>query len=302
MSKIYPYAGFWKRLGAFVVDSIVLAVPTTILYVLLMWHYVKSIIAMNPGATSEMTPEMLSTVMGMYGSMFGFQILSVVIFWLYYAWMESSKHQATLGKMAFGLKVVDEQGQRLSFWHATGRTLGKFISSLTLYIGFLMAGATRRKQALHDIMASAYVVDKHYNAGEELPEVPTHFVILGISITALVLAFLIPFVLMFVFIAMGFNEGMENAKNKVEFSKQVSQDYNAMAKLMTLQDSIGTRQTLNENGYVFTVGPTDVRAQRNGDDSFALVMSKNAFTPCCQPLVPDATCPKLPGVSVCTAK
>jgi len=87
-------------------------------------------------------------------------LIIMVVPWLYWALMESSSHQATLGKMALGLNVTDLKGERLSFGRATGRYFGKFVSELILYIGFMMAGWTAKKQALHDIMAGTLVVKK----------------------------------------------------------------------------------------------------------------------------------------------
>ena len=60
--------------------------------------------------------------------------------------------------MAVGLRVVDEQGQRISFARATGRFFAKFISALILMIGYLMVAFTDRKRGLHDIMAGTLVV------------------------------------------------------------------------------------------------------------------------------------------------
>jgi len=76
--------------------------------------------------------------------------------WIYEAAMESSSKQATLGKMALGLKVTDEQGRRISFARATARYFSKFISAI-LFIGYIMAGFTARKQALHDMIAGTLV-------------------------------------------------------------------------------------------------------------------------------------------------
>jgi uncharacterized RDD family membrane protein YckC len=84
--------------------------------------------------------------------------ISTVISWLYYALMESSAKQATLGKMAIGIVVTDLDGHRISFGRATGRYFGKILSGLILGIGFLMAAFTEKKQALHDILASTLVV------------------------------------------------------------------------------------------------------------------------------------------------
>ena len=74
--------------------------------------------------------------------------------------METSKFQGTLGKMALGLIVTDLSGQPITFGRATGRYFGKIISSLTLSIGYMMAGWTQQKQALHDMMAGCLVLRK----------------------------------------------------------------------------------------------------------------------------------------------
>ena len=79
---------------------------------------------------------------------------------LYYALMESSSSQATVGKMALGIKVVDLDGNRLDFQRALLRWAAAALSYLTLYIGFLMAAFTERKQALHDVLVGTRVVDK----------------------------------------------------------------------------------------------------------------------------------------------
>ena len=84
--------------------------------------------------------------------------VSMVIHWLYFALQESSSAQATLGKRAVGIKVTNLEGQRIGFGQATGRFFGKIISGLTLLIGYMMAGFTDRKQALHDIIAGTLVV------------------------------------------------------------------------------------------------------------------------------------------------
>ena len=85
-------------------------------------------------------------------------ILSIVIGWLYSALQESSDARATLGKRAMGIRVLNLAGQQISFGQATGRHFGKFISTLILLIGYLMQPFTKRKQALHDIMAGCIVV------------------------------------------------------------------------------------------------------------------------------------------------
>jgi uncharacterized RDD family membrane protein YckC len=86
--------------------------------------------------------------------------LVVLLFaWIYFAGMESSRHQATLGKMALRLHVTDLQGRPLSFGRATGRYFAKLITGLIpLGVGYAMAGFTEKKQALHDMIAGSLVV------------------------------------------------------------------------------------------------------------------------------------------------
>lgn len=80
--------------------------------------------------------------------------------WLYHTWMESSRYQATLGKMALGIVVTDMYGNRISFARANGRFFGKIVSGMIMNIGYLMAAFTEKKQALHDMLASCLVVMK----------------------------------------------------------------------------------------------------------------------------------------------
>jgi uncharacterized RDD family membrane protein YckC len=74
--------------------------------------------------------------------------------------MESSKFQASIGKLALGLVVTDANGAKLDFTKALIRNLSKIISGVIFCVGFIMAGFTDKKQALHDIIASTLVVKK----------------------------------------------------------------------------------------------------------------------------------------------
>jgi len=85
-------------------------------------------------------------------------ILGALCGWIYFATMESSPAQATLGKMALSIKVVDTSCNRISFKRASGRFFGKFVSALFIFIGFVISGFSRKKQAFHDIMAHCMVI------------------------------------------------------------------------------------------------------------------------------------------------
>ena len=135
-------ASFGIRFGAHIIDSIV-----TYILGFVAGFFVGAILVAG-GTTSSGT-------LGGFGAIAG-----LVASWLYYALMESSTKQATLGKQACGLVVTDLQGQRISFGQASGRYFGMFVSTLTLFIGFLMCAWTERKQCLHDMMASCLVLKK----------------------------------------------------------------------------------------------------------------------------------------------
>ena len=102
----------------------------------------------------------LGFALGPIGAVLLVQPLSVLIGWLYFGLMESSKLQGTIGKRALGIKVTDLHGQPIGFGRATGRHFAKFISAFICLIGYIMAAFTQRKQALHDQIAGCLVVRK----------------------------------------------------------------------------------------------------------------------------------------------
>ena len=141
-------AGFIRRLGAYLIDSMLIG---SVFYVVVLVGMVA--LAVVASGQDDGKDTFLVGIVLVYLT---YPVLSLA----YYAGMESSKMQATVGKLALGIKVVDGQGRRLGFGRATARWAGSIVSYLILYIGFFMAGWTRRKQALHDLMAGTFVVDK----------------------------------------------------------------------------------------------------------------------------------------------
>ncbi len=119
------HAGFWRRFVAAIIDGIIVGTVSYILSFALLFYY-------------------------------GW-LLGIVVGWLYYGIMESSSTQATLGKMAMSIIVTDMYGNRVSFGRATGRHFAKIISTIILYIGYLMIAFTEKKQGLHDIIADTLV-------------------------------------------------------------------------------------------------------------------------------------------------
>lgn len=154
------YAGFWLRFVAYIIDSFILQFVGFILALPFVGAIIFS--AFRIASTeSEFNQETLMGITGIVGAVFTLILLTTVAGWLYFALMESSKTQGTLGKMALGLKVTDMEGNRIGFGRATGRYFGKIISRMIIYIGYIMAGLTEKKQALHDMMAGCLVVRKN---------------------------------------------------------------------------------------------------------------------------------------------
>ncbi len=151
------YAGFWRRVAALMIDGLLFGIVSTAA----QWAFIPGIF----GAATEFDPaSMLSTFL-IAG------LLSFIAQWLYFSLFESSSMQATPGKWAMHLKVVDAYGRRIGFGRASGRYFGKILSSLTLCCGYLMAGFTARKQALHDYVAATLVVFREVQPDRARPTI-----------------------------------------------------------------------------------------------------------------------------------
>jgi uncharacterized RDD family membrane protein YckC len=155
-----PYAGFWLRLVAYLIDSAIVAVAFGAIVALAVGGFGVRFFRGFVPRVYDQPPNPLFPV-AILGVILVLLPLTIVLTWLYFASMESSTHQGTLGKMALGLFVTDLQGRRVSFGRASGRFFAKFITGLIpFFIGYIMAGFTAKKQALHDMIASCLVLKK----------------------------------------------------------------------------------------------------------------------------------------------
>jgi uncharacterized RDD family membrane protein YckC len=155
------YAGFWKRFLAYIIDGFILGIVYMVLFIPFFLLLGAGEAMTSQGAFDRQDSASSGIFAAMVGGYFLIALLIVTVAgWLYFALMESSSRGATLGKMALGIRVTDLSGNRVSFGRATGRYFGKIVSGLILYIGFIMAGFTQQKQALHDIMAGCLVINK----------------------------------------------------------------------------------------------------------------------------------------------
>ena len=150
------YGGFWLRFVAFLIDNVVMGVAIVLICIPLIFltglgAFIGEI---HPG--EEINDAGIGLIAGI---IFLFFTVSVGVTWLYHSLMECSEWQATVGKKAMGLVVTDMAGQRVSFGRATGRHFAKIVTGMVpLAIGYIMAGFTEKKQALHDMIASCLIL------------------------------------------------------------------------------------------------------------------------------------------------
>jgi uncharacterized RDD family membrane protein YckC len=153
-----PYAGFWRRLGAFAIDLVIVLVGWVVITIFIGALLAIALISTSGSAPTDAVIVQVASV-----------VILLVLTWLYFAGLESSAWQATVGKRITRLMVTDMSGRRLSFWRATARYFAKILSTLPIMIGYIVAAFTPHKQALHDMVARTLVVKK---GGSRTAEVP----------------------------------------------------------------------------------------------------------------------------------
>ncbi|MCX7512522.1 RDD family protein [Frateuria sp. STR12] len=163
-ASLEDYAGFWKRLAAYIIDIIVLYVPNMLIMQAFGNGAAQARLEQALLAASTDPNVMLAAYGQYYETMRVGIALTAVLAWLYFALCESSKWQATVGKLAMGIRVTDLEGRRISFWRALGRYAAKILSWMIVAIGFLMIAWTRRKQGLHDMLANTLVLNGRASA------------------------------------------------------------------------------------------------------------------------------------------
>ena len=134
------YGGFWKRVIAYLIDAFIIAFPVTMIFGTVI-----------PQAMMTDNVQVTSVAVSMP------QVIMLVASWVYFAGLESSAWQATVGKKMLGMQVTDTSGERIDFIKATIRYFAKILSSFILMIGFIMVAFTAKKQGLHDFIAGTLV-------------------------------------------------------------------------------------------------------------------------------------------------
>jgi uncharacterized RDD family membrane protein YckC len=155
------YAGFWLRFVASLIDSAILGIPFTVIFAICFFAFggVAMLKGLQPGPDGNPDPAaVFARLAPLFGIYAVFILVSMILGWLYHAGMESSSRQATLGKSVLSLRVTNAKGSRITFARASGRYFAKIITGLVpLGVGWMLAGFTAKKQALHDMIADTLV-------------------------------------------------------------------------------------------------------------------------------------------------
>jgi uncharacterized RDD family membrane protein YckC len=160
-APVVAYAGFWLRFVAHLLDGLIVGLPVMIVFMIIvlssgLGSFLKNL-PNSPPDPGEAIGEALGAAF--FVGIGFFVLLTVIGGWLYNAGFESSSWQATPGKKVLNIFVTDMSGARVSFGRASGRYFSKFVTQLIpLGIGYILAGITERKQALHDMIASTLVL------------------------------------------------------------------------------------------------------------------------------------------------
>ncbi|QHC35466.1 RDD family protein [Komagataeibacter xylinus] len=180
-TEIWTYAGFWMRVVAHVIDGIVLWAVLGLMGLLLVPPSLSvsvfdtqatggsggdyRISYIEPAGYTQADYTIVSAMPHLHWNGNGlFELASILLPALYFIVFESSRFQATPGKLACQMRVTDLYGNRVTPLRAAGRYFGKYLSALLLGVGFLMVMWTQRKQALHDILAGTCVIRREARA------------------------------------------------------------------------------------------------------------------------------------------
>lgn len=156
------FAGFWKRVIATIVDCLIILFSGLILLLILVYGFgltFTALFAFQPIAGGGVVAEFIGRHMGYLVWCFVF----ILVLWLYYAIMESSRCQGTLGKMLLGIYLTNQYGKRIGVGQASGRYFLKVLLVLFLplfFVGCVMVAVTEKKQAWHDMPVGCLVLSK----------------------------------------------------------------------------------------------------------------------------------------------
>ncbi len=258
-----PYSGFFRRAVAFMLDMLIVSIPAA-----LVFGPMLALQTFSLGGSPENLTAVQASLLG--ATVFSWQLVTLILTWLYFAILESSNKQATWGKRLLGIKVVGADGKKIGFGRATARFFCKTLSYLFLYVGFIMAAFTSRKRALHDMIVETYVVRKEFEPGQELPATKTHWCWMILVCTLWVVLLLSSGWLA---ARAQLTQTQLAAESAAERLETYAQNANAFSAPIREQ---GTTYFYAEDGYRAVV--TDPASS----DKFTLFLQKGAQTVCCE--------------------
>jgi uncharacterized RDD family membrane protein YckC len=142
------YAGFWIRLLAYIIDLIIVNL-VAVGVGLVVGHLIRVVATANGIHNSEQ----ISAIASAIGAVVGLAIVLV-----YYIVFNSGRWQGTPGKRVLGIHLVTVGGEKVGGWLAFGRYLAYIVSSLPLFIGFMVIGWNSEKKGFHDMICDTRVI------------------------------------------------------------------------------------------------------------------------------------------------
>ncbi|MFY0516585.1 RDD family protein [Lysinibacillus sp. UGB7] len=142
------FSGFWTRFLAYLIDGIVLGL--VYIPIVVVSGIIQVVLSISLGEESILGVAIATWIIA--------SIIYLAVGLAYMILMPASKYQGTVGKKLMGIKIVDEDGGRISVSKSVLRYLGMIVSGLTFYIGYIMIAFHPQKRALHDIIGGTYVV------------------------------------------------------------------------------------------------------------------------------------------------
>ncbi len=151
----YKYAGFWRRLIAYMIDGFIISV----VFIALMFIAGVAFFAGTISGGSNAWMVKIGNPEIMVSYTLWFWLFSTLINIAYFTYFHGSTGR-TPGKMLLGLQVVSVDGSRISFGIAFLRSVGYLVSSIVFCLGYIWIGFDKKKQGWHDKIANTVVIIK----------------------------------------------------------------------------------------------------------------------------------------------
>ena len=171
VSSGVKYAGFWRRFVGWIIDLLILIIIT---------HWALALVSSFLTAPIPDTLSFSAFFSALWPTALALIVVDFIIIALYYCLFEASAIQATIGKYIAGIKVTDMGGSRISYSKAFLRRIYSLLSIIPIFIGYIVAGFTPRKQTFHDMLAKTVVVVNKPRKGIVLVGIAILTIILGI--------------------------------------------------------------------------------------------------------------------------